>query len=95
MSSIAISPAIPGPTTPCIMTWNGEVLVSNTSLLITASIGLYLPKPTGPCSMRFWYHMYGSSVGSLNIYKNTLDRGKSQVDSIYSSQGNKSDDPYI
>lgn len=55
----------------------------------TASIGLYLPKPIGPCSMRFWYHMYGSSVGSLNIYKNTLDRGKSQVDSINSTQGNK------
>lgn len=55
----------------------------------TASIGLYLPSPTGQCSMRFWYHMYGSNIGSLNVYQNTLSTGKSQLASISSQQGNK------
>lgn len=55
----------------------------------TASIGLYLPRNKGSCSMRFWYHMYGSAIGGMNVYINSLARGKIKLDSVTSQQGNK------
>lgn len=55
----------------------------------TARIYYNMPAQRGPCAIRFWYHMYGRHVGSLNVYMATLDYGTILLDNITSSQGNK------
>ena len=37
----------------------------------------------------FWYHMYGSSIGSLNIYKQPLGGQKTLIWRLRGNQGNK------
>lgn len=55
----------------------------------TARIRYYMPGTTGQCAMRFWYHMYGANIGSLNVYVTTLDAGTRLVNNITSAQGNQ------
>ena len=53
----------------------------------TARISLNLPQPIGMCAIRFWSHMYGQNVGTLNVYTNSLDRGLVKMWSSSGSQG--------
>ncbi|XP_041367445.1 MAM and LDL-receptor class A domain-containing protein 2-like [Gigantopelta aegis] len=55
----------------------------------TARIIYNMPKPPGKCSLRFWYHMYGTHIGALNVYSKTLDRGQNLLASVKGQQGNK------
>ncbi|CAF3608819.1 unnamed protein product, partial [Rotaria sp. Silwood2] len=36
---------------------------------------VFAPTTSGECQFRFWYHMYGYDVASLNIYTRTLVGG--------------------
>ena len=54
----------------------------------TARISLNLPQPNGVCAIRFWYHMYGRNIGSLNVYMNTLNQGMVRKWSSNGAQGN-------
>ena len=47
-----------------------------------------MPKTRGKC-FEFWYHMYGSAVGSLKLYKKT---GQSVSTRIWSRSGNQGDE---
>lgn len=56
----------------------GYYLYIETSGFIPAGANAYLLSPqyqpasrTGGKCLQFWYHMYGSSIGSLNIYVKT------------------------
>jgi hypothetical protein len=46
-------------------------------------------KVTGDFCMEFWYHMYGSSIGTLNIIQKTLQAGTETT--VWSLSGNKGD----
>ena len=48
---------------------------------------LFLPTPTYGLCMDFWYHMYGSGMGTLNIYTNSSNVSNL----IWSQTGNKGD----
>ena len=47
-----------------------------------------MPKTTAKC-LQFWYHMYGSSIGSLSIYKKT---GRGLGPRIWTISGNQGDE---
>ena len=47
-----------------------------------------MPKTRAQC-VQFWFHMYGSTVGSLNLYKKT---GNSVGPRIWSRSGNQGDE---
>ena len=47
-----------------------------------------MPTTRGKC-LEFWYHMYGSAVGSLKLYKKT---GSSVGVRIWSQSGNQGDE---
>ena len=53
-----------------------------------ARIALNLPAPRGLCAMRLWYHMYGTDIGALNVYMNSLDNGTQQLANIVGTQSN-------
>lgn len=45
------------------------------------------PATNGMC-LSFWYHMYGNSIGTLNVYTSTFSRLGSPVWALYGNQGN-------
>ncbi|CAB4007264.1 MAM and LDL-receptor class A domain-containing 2-like, partial [Paramuricea clavata] len=47
------------------------------------------PKTTGRC-LQFWYHMYGSDMGTLTVYKKVLTSGSSYNIRIWWRSGDKS-----
>jgi hypothetical protein len=54
-----------------------------------ARIGQYFDKTTGVCQIRFWYHMYGKDMHTLNIYVRRLISSKlTLVDVVAGNQGN-------
>ncbi|KAH3887722.1 hypothetical protein DPMN_011741 [Dreissena polymorpha] len=54
-----------------------------------ARLTFSLPVPTGDCAIRFWYYMYGTDIGSLNVYQNSLDTGTVLKSNINGTQGQK------
>ena len=47
-----------------------------------------IPKTNAKC-LRFWYHMYGGSVGSLTVYKKTGSSVGARVWTLSGNQGNE------
>ncbi len=43
--------------------------------------------PNVRCSFRIWYHMYGSGIGTLNVYTKTTDGTMQLVKSVTGNQG--------
>lgn len=54
-----------------------------------ARISFGLPQPVGMCAMRFWYHMFGTNVGMLSVFMNSLNTGLVLKSSINGTQGNQ------
>jgi len=54
-----------------------------------ARLAFSLPANTGLCAVRFWYHMYGDSVGRLNVYQSSLNTGSVLKASINGTHGNQ------
>ena len=46
-------------------------------------------KPTSTCQLRFFYHMYGSHIGTLNVYTRTSTSGP--LARIWTKTGNQGD----
>ncbi|XP_064634424.1 MAM and LDL-receptor class A domain-containing protein 2-like isoform X2 [Lineus longissimus] len=54
-----------------------------------ARIGQYFNETDGICQIRFWYHMYGTDVNTLNIYVRKLTSSKLYlIDTRVGNQGN-------
>lgn len=54
-----------------------------------ALIGSAVFKPTSTCKLRFFYHMYGSHIGILNVYTRTSTSGSmKQIWTKTGDQGN-------
>lgn len=47
-----------------------------------------MPKTPAKC-LQFWYHMYGSSVGSLSVYKKTGRPTGPRIWTLTGNQGNE------
>lgn len=54
-----------------------------------ARISFSLQPPVGICAMRFWYHMYGTNVGQLNVYMFSLNTGMVLMSNVNGTRGNK------
>ena len=47
-----------------------------------------MPKTSAKC-LQFWYHMYGSSIGSLTVYKKTTSGVGTQIWTLSGNQGDE------
>ncbi|KAK7479762.1 hypothetical protein BaRGS_00028942, partial [Batillaria attramentaria] len=54
-----------------------------------ARLGYPLPAPTGECTMRYWYHMYGSHAGGINIYSNDTAGNVIKYESVFLDHGDR------
>ena len=54
-----------------------------------AMLGSAVFKPTSTCQLRFFYHMYGTHIGSLNVYVRTSTTGP--MNQIWSKSGDQGD----
>lgn len=52
-----------------------------------ARIALTLPSPRANCAMKFWYNMYGTGIGSLNVYTSSLNNGLQLIGNVTGDQG--------
>lgn len=46
------------------------------------------PSTNGQC-LTFWYHMYGSSIGTLNVYTSSFNKLSPALFTISGNQGNQ------
>ena len=46
------------------------------------------PASNGQC-LKFWFHMYGPNIGTLNVYASSYNRLGQAVWTLYGNQGNK------
>jgi hypothetical protein len=44
--------------------------------------------PTNSMCLTFWYHMYGSDIGSLNVYISTYNKLNSPILTLQGNKGN-------
>lgn len=51
-------------------------------------LGPQMPKTPAQC-LQFWYHMYGSSVGSLSVYKKTGNPTGPRIWTLSGDQGDE------
>lgn len=54
-----------------------------------AMLGSVVFKPTTTCKLRFFYHMYGSHIGTLNVYTRSSTTGP--LNKIWTKTGNQGD----
>ena len=54
-----------------------------------AMIGSAVFKPTSTCQLRFFYHMFGSHIGTLNVYTRTSTTGS--MSKIWTKAGDQGD----
>jgi hypothetical protein len=55
-----------------------------------ARLAFNMGTPVGYCTIGFWYHMYGSHIGSLNVYTRSSSNGPlTSIGQISGSQGNQ------
>ena len=52
-----------------------------------ARIAITLPKPRANCGLKFWYNMYGTGIGSLNVYTMSINNGLQLVSNVSGDQG--------
>ena len=52
------------------------------------SSGINKPTPASGICLRFWYHMFGAHVNTLNVYKQTPNGARTLIWTRSGTQGN-------